>query len=619
MGANTIAEVSGSITYEINNKTTKNLDKFQKRLANVQRQMKGLNASIKINASVSERANKKVVTSAKKAARQTAAIEKSSGVASLLGSSKSQQTMNKMKYGTGKEAIKNADKVAKKEAEIADRIKVKDYVMKNNLKTLRKTGKITEEQQRSQLTQLAQINKLYQRGTISVKMYNAQIQKLNKDTRRLANGNKSLFSKLSSVRGLMASGVILGAAGGARNIAETGMGFQDLTASLVMVTGNLAEARKEMDYVKATANKLGISSETAAEGFVKLAVAGKESMKMKDVKELFEGFSMFSTAAGANAFRQSKGLNALVQMMSKGKIQAEEFRGQLAEQIAGAGGVFYKAAGMTPAEFNKAMENGKLVPSELLPKVAKEFKKAANQGGAFDEMLKNSSKRLQLFQNAAADWKDEIFKGGFGDALNWVFDGFAKILANTKPLARAIGSVLKGAMTTLTIPMKALGNILEVIAMTLDEMGIKSISLDGTFTKLVGAIVGVTSAIKLLGNTALASWAKVLLPITAVILGLEELHAAFSDKKFGVFDAARGGALDSLTNNKATTIQDEAWYRTAMRFTPLEAINTISGISSRIVDVNVNVNDSELKNVITATVDEREQQNAISTTEFAPQ
>ena len=62
---------------------------------------------------------------------------------------------------------------------------------------------------------------------------------------------------------------------------------------------------------------------------------------------------------------------ALGQMISKGKVQAEELRGQLGERLPGAFQLAAKAMGMTTAELDKFMADGKLTAEDLLPKLAK--------------------------------------------------------------------------------------------------------------------------------------------------------------------------------------------------------------------------------------------------------
>src|SRR5690606_5836527 len=64
---------------------------------------------------------------------------------------------------------------------------------------------------------------------------------------------------------------------------------------------------------------------------------------------------------------------ALSQMMSKGKVQAEELRGQLGERLPGAFALAAKAMGVTEAELNKMLEKGQVISEDFLPKFAKQL------------------------------------------------------------------------------------------------------------------------------------------------------------------------------------------------------------------------------------------------------
>ena len=93
-----------------------------------------------------------------------------------------------------------------------------------------------------------------------------------------------------------------------------------------------------------------------------------------DLNNIFEGVS----AAGAALALSQDDLNgiylALGQMVSKGKVQAEELRGQLGERLPGAFQLAAKAMGMTTAELDKAMQKGEVLASDLLPKLGSTLK-----------------------------------------------------------------------------------------------------------------------------------------------------------------------------------------------------------------------------------------------------
>ena len=62
---------------------------------------------------------------------------------------------------------------------------------------------------------------------------------------------------------------------------------------------------------------------------------------------------------------------ALGQMISKGKVQAEELRGQLGERLPGAFDMAAKAMGVTTAKLDDMLKKGQVTAEEMLPKLAK--------------------------------------------------------------------------------------------------------------------------------------------------------------------------------------------------------------------------------------------------------
>ncbi|WP_373942645.1 tape measure protein [Polaribacter sejongensis] len=108
---------------------------------------------------------------------------------------------------------------------------------------------------------------------------------------------------------------------------------------------------------------------------------------------------------------QSKGaFLALGQMASKGKVQAEELRGQLGERIPGALGIAAKAMGVTQMKLNKMLDEGKVYAEDFLPKFAAELKKTFQ--GALPAAANSMQAAINKKNNALVS-----FKKAFGDNM----------------------------------------------------------------------------------------------------------------------------------------------------------------------------------------------------------
>ena len=150
--------------------------------------------------------------------------------------------------------------------------------------------------------------------------------------------------------------------------------------ALKNVSGSTAQFADNLRFTTALAKKYGAYVNDITANFAKFtAAANTAGMSMDDQRKLFESLSRASAAFGMSADETNGVFLAVTQMMGKGKIQAEELRGQLGERLPIAMQAMAKAAGTTVAGLDKIMREGKLLSSEVLPGFA----------DALNEMLPN--------------------------------------------------------------------------------------------------------------------------------------------------------------------------------------------------------------------------------------
>ena len=88
----------------------------------------------------------------------------------------------------------------------------------------------------------------------------------------------------------------------------------------------------------------------ATQQFTKLNAAARASgFTVQEVEEVYRGLAAANTALGGDSEKLQGILLATQQVFSKGKVQAEELRGQIGERLPGAFALFAKAVGKTPA------------------------------------------------------------------------------------------------------------------------------------------------------------------------------------------------------------------------------------------------------------------------------
>lgn len=208
-------------------------------------------------------------------------------------------------------------------------------------------------------------------------------------------------------------GMIAGAVGGvgiaavAAGAAAAAAGFTSMTQTAMQTRGELEytalsfqsiyKTSKEANTALAGVQSLvgSFSFETVAQFSKQLAGAG---VAATDLKGITQGLLGTTSAFGLNTDRTNRALLAFGQMLSKGKIQAEEVRQQLAETGIPVMSMLAKILGVNKQKVEELMAAGKLgtpVVLELFQKLRETY------GGALWERLNTLPGRFEAFKNAA--------------------------------------------------------------------------------------------------------------------------------------------------------------------------------------------------------------------------
>ncbi|NVM90837.1 tape measure domain-containing protein [Variovorax sp. SG517] len=160
----------------------------------------------------------------------------------------------------------------------------------------------------------------------------------------------------------------IAAAFGAQQFAQTIAEQQQLALSFQAVFGNAERAAHEMEFVRTTANKLGIESQVLARSYTSLAAATKgTAIEGEATRAVFEATARAMSSLGKSSAQTDQALTAISQMASKGTVSMEELRGQLGEALPNAMQAAAKGAGMTVEELTNMVEAGQVLAKDLLP------------------------------------------------------------------------------------------------------------------------------------------------------------------------------------------------------------------------------------------------------------
>lgn len=111
------------------------------------------------------------------------------------------------------------------------------------------------------------------------------------------------------------------------------------------------------------------------------AAASASTLSLRDQELVFESVAKASSTLGLSTEEQSRAFTALQQIMSKGKVSAEELKGQLGDALPGAVNIMARALGVGVGELSKMLEQGQVLADEALPKFAIELQKAYGVDG----------------------------------------------------------------------------------------------------------------------------------------------------------------------------------------------------------------------------------------------
>jgi tape measure domain-containing protein len=220
-------------------------------------------------------------------------------------------------------------------------------------------------------------------GTAAIQGINrvrGEIGELDQAASRTASGGLSgLANQLKSLAMTAAAGI--GVAAIATEFVAAATEAQKFEKSLTAVTGSSAAAAQEMEYIRATANKMGLTLADTANAYISLSAAAKgTALEGKATKDIFESVSLAMGKLGKSSADTQGALLALEQMISKGKVSAEELRGQLGERLPGAFKAAADAMGVTTAELDAMLAKGEVMAEDLLPALSQRLRELYDDG-----------------------------------------------------------------------------------------------------------------------------------------------------------------------------------------------------------------------------------------------
>lgn len=198
----------------------------------------------------------------------------------------------------------------------------------------------------------------------------------------------------------------------AKQAGDAAMQLDRLESRFRAATGSFEGGRRELEFVRQTASRLGLDLMSAADSYSGLTAAAQgTSLAGQAVRDIFDSVAQTSAILGLSSDQTQGALLALEQMMSKGTVQAEELRGQLGERLPGSFRIAAEAMGVTTAELGKMLEQGQVVAADFLPKFAVALRN--NYQGEIPEHVK----ALGNIKTAFFELQSTIGRAGVQDTI----------------------------------------------------------------------------------------------------------------------------------------------------------------------------------------------------------
>lgn len=201
-----------------------------------------------------------------------------------------------------------------------------------------------------------------------------------------------------------------------KQIVEATLRLQAFNSAMTAITGSSTLAANDMAFVGQTANKLGLNLVALESSYKNLAGSAMgTSLAGEQTRKIFTAVAKASAVLGLSADQTKGSLYAIGQMMSKGTVQAEELKGQLAERLPGAFQLAAKAMGVTTSQLQKMLENGEVMATDMLPKLADELENRF--GGAAEDAGETARASFERFKNAVENLKRALGESGILEFL----------------------------------------------------------------------------------------------------------------------------------------------------------------------------------------------------------
>lgn len=339
---------------------------------------------------------------------------------------------------------------------------------------------------------------------------NAQVLQLEMATgrnqRNVGNYTESVKKAFASVGDVLGGlGLTFGAAEIAKKIFDTTVEINGLYTALHAVSGSQEEFITNQTYLSQVSDRLGLSLTDTTKTFTSFYTAAtKSGLAAKTARTIFTDVAEATSTLHLSQEDTNGVLLAFSQILGKGKVQAEELRGQIGERIPGAFKIAADSIGVTEQKLGDMLQKGQLIASDFLPKFAQGLKDAFGNDNRVETLQGAINRLSNAFTSMVSD-----NSSGLSTFFKFLIDGFTNVLKSVDNLTSGISYVIQKMVDPKLggefLNTKLIKETADAIA-AVDANGKKLVGLDELLTKssnigknmaiLKNRIIGVNDEIK---------------------------------------------------------------------------------------------------------------------------
>ena len=241
-------------------------------------------------------------------------------------------------------------------------------------------------------------------------------------------------------------------------VAETVAEINSMKIALAGVSESAEDYKKSFDSVISISEQFLFPVDKAIGEFTRLkaAVVGA-GFGTKETTDVFKGFAAAILATGGNSEKLSGALLAASQVFSKGKVQAEELRGQIGERLPGAFTTFAQSIGVSSKELDDMLRKGEVSTENFVEFTQTLFSRYSETAETLASSPEKAGQRLQLALSMATLEYGGFFQkigAGFQNYLTGLVnfavknkETFKKVAANVSVFAQDVKTVVKGLVS----------------------------------------------------------------------------------------------------------------------------------------------------------------------------